>query len=262
MKSFQKAIFPSLFIAFATSSGYMAYKMIVKVPTEVIVLLGLSESSDKYNTLMYYFLQNSVWGLAVVLLGLLMTAYLLITKNKDEQTNVIYVEKIITKNAQNDTQSQVLLEPDELFIQNLKQELSAYTKDLDKAKILLTQLANYLEAAMGAVYRAEHRPQERHIEFMTGYAYHIPDSDTLKFEFGEGLTGQVAKEQRPLHLAQVPQGYTQVQSGLGSASANALLIVPIINQYKQTQYIIELAAFLPFEKTNEMLVQRAGELLL
>jgi len=62
---------------------------------------------------------------------------------------------------------------------------------------------------------------------------------------GDGITGQVAKNKRPEYIQSIAEGYIPVVSGLGSASASNLLIMPFVKG-NETVGIIELAAFEEF----------------
>lgn len=258
-KQYKNAIFPSLFIAFVTCSGYLIYSILLKVPHEVMVILGLNESSEKYDLLTAYLFNSTFWiAIAVMLCGLAMTSYLLMNSKTEEKANVIYVEKTVNKNSVENTQNQAQLDTDEQFLLDLTTQIRKFDSQIEKSQFLLSVLAKHFEACMGAIYLGHHKTQERYLEFLCGYAYQIPDSQKLRLEFGEGLTGQVAKEKNVLRLSHVPMSYSDIKSGLGQAAATSLLIVPIINSYEQTQYVIELAAFKEFSVMSEQLVKRAG----
>jgi len=76
----------------------------------------------------------------------------------------------------------------------------------------------------------------------------------LVYEFGEGLAGQVAKEGKSINITNVPQGYITVLSGLGSASPNALAIVPV-QSADQVVGVLEVASFRPFSRSDENYLQ-------
>jgi signal transduction histidine kinase/CheY-like chemotaxis protein/CHASE3 domain sensor protein len=87
---------------------------------------------------------------------------------------------------------------------------------------VLQFLADYLNAHVGAVYVAESDGRFRRA---AGYAL-APGSDGDVLRPGDGLLGQAAKEQRALHVANVPPGYLTVASSLGRATPQELLVAP------------------------------------
>lgn len=128
-------------------------------------------------------------------------------------------------------------------------EVMASVKDTssveDFTKALIWKLAKDLEAVQGAFFKTKEENDIRYIVFVSGYAYHLPDSKEVVFEFGEGLSGQVAKSGKPISISKVPDGYIKVVSGLGQASPSTMLIYPIINEEK-VEGVIELAGFKEF----------------
>ncbi len=88
---------------------------------------------------------------------------------------------------------------------------------------VLQTLARYIDAQSGLFY-VEEGGQFRRLA-----SYAVPANtitpDVIKP--GEGLIGQVAKDNMPISLADVPPGYLTIGSGLGSSLPRNLLIVPI-----------------------------------
>ena len=71
-----------------------------------------------------------------------------------------------------------------------------------------------------------------------GYALSIGESTVIKYEIGEGLIGQSAASGNTLYVDDVPDGYIKIVSGLGSASPQHLLIVPVKkNKLQDTIYL-------------------------
>ncbi|KRE92714.1 hypothetical protein ASG89_32870 [Paenibacillus sp. Soil766] len=80
------------------------------------------------------------------------------------------------------------------------------------------------------------------------------------FHIGEGLIGQCAIEKRIVHLTHVPETYIRLKSGLGSASAQSVLIVPIIHN-QEVIAIMELASFDKFTSLQLSLLDDILEVL-
>ena len=86
----------------------------------------------------------------------------------------------------------------------------------------LNVVAAYLGAAVGTVYVVEGRGRYRRV---AGYGTPA-ESAAGDADAGDGLIGQAARENRVLHVTNVPAGYLPVTSGLGQASPAELLVAP------------------------------------
>lgn len=124
----------------------------------------------------------------------------------------------------------------------------------------LSTACKELEASQAAVYVATVRDDKRMIQLVSGYALSLPESQTLVYEFGEGLAGQVAREGTRINISNVPQGYITVLSGLGSASPNALIIIPVQLEGKVVG-VLEVASFREFSAADENYLQALAGLL-
>ncbi len=146
------------------------------------------------------------------------------------------------------------------FIHNLKLKLNSTESLYDFSRIFIWSLAKYFDASQGAFFVTKEKDGIRYLDFTAGYAYHIPDSETITFEFGEGLSGQVAKSGKLINLTTVPEGYITILSGLGSASPKAMLIFPIVYNSK-VEAVFELASFKKFEEEDvKLILQTCNEL--
>jgi putative methionine-R-sulfoxide reductase with GAF domain len=88
------------------------------------------------------------------------------------------------------------------------------------------------------------------LNYLSGYACINENVETLTFEIGEGLPGQVAYDRKPINLKDVPDGYIVVQTGLGQASPNSLLIFPVCHN-NTLHGVIELSSFQNFTPEDE-----------
>lgn len=84
------------------------------------------------------------------------------------------------------------------------------------------------------------------------YAF-FAETEPLPFVEGEGLTGQVVKNMKPMTITELSEKYLTILSGLGTSSPSNLIILPVINDSK-TIGIIELASFIKLDiKENELM---------
>jgi len=130
----------------------------------------------------------------------------------------------------------------------------------DKHTATLTAICKKVEAGQGAIYLTKESKESRIVELYTSYAFHIAESETLSFTFGEGLIGQVAVEGNTLVIDEVPDNYINIVSGLGSASPKHLLITPLTTG-KKIIGVVELASFTPFSKEEEKWIKESLNLL-
>jgi len=104
---------------------------------------------------------------------------------------------------------------------------------------LLINVSKPLEIVQGVAYIWD--KEKQHFRIISTYAYYTDKTDRT-FEIGEGIPGQVAKDQKLLTLDNVPDNYIQVVSGLGNSSPKHLVEIPLVDN-KQTLAILELASF-------------------
>jgi len=104
-------------------------------------------------------------------------------------------------------------------------------------KLLLKNLARELELMSGIFYM-------EHKEVFKAEATYAMASTTEPYTFksGEGLSGQVAKNQQLMVLTHLPEGHLQVYSGLGKAPPAYLAIVPLVHKGK-TMAVIECSGY-------------------
>jgi putative methionine-R-sulfoxide reductase with GAF domain len=119
---------------------------------------------------------------------------------------------------------------------------------------VIVSISNELNSVQSAYYEATTIGAKRVLKLAASFAYHVPDSQEVIFEFGEGLCGQVAKDGRLVNLKDVPDGYITVLSGLGKSTPGHLIIAPI-KSGENILGVLELASFKAFDKDDEELIQ-------
>jgi CheY-like chemotaxis protein len=119
---------------------------------------------------------------------------------------------------------------------------------------VLRFLAEYLEAQAGALFVEETGA------FLLRGRYAIPPGSRLReqFTFGEGLLGQAARDQRPVVVNDVPEGYLAIGSGLGSGLPRHLLIGPLVAD-RRVQAVVELGFVQPVDSVELELLERLSE---
>ncbi len=223
--------------------------------THVISLMDVKELSPVLSEL--YILTGIVFvlGFSAILL-------LIFTKSNGSDNNVVYIEKFKeSKKDQNDSKQKdattIALETE------LSEIIAAVEKEKDakkKAELLLSLLSKKLESSQAAVYKAGKAEGKNIISLFASYAFVLPESQTISYEFGEGLAGQVAKEKRLINISDVPEGYISILSGLGESKPAHLVICPIQKE-DQLVGVAEIASFKAFSKHDEKLIAKAFEMI-
>jgi signal transduction histidine kinase/HAMP domain-containing protein/CheY-like chemotaxis protein len=129
-------------------------------------------------------------------------------------------------------------------------------------QLIMSEVTPVVSAQHGALFLAEQTGSGSEVELRpyAGYAYKPRAGSEGVFALGEGLVGQAAMEARPIRLTDVPRGYITVGSGLGEASAAAVLVMPIMFE-EQVLGVLELAALRPFTEVNEAFLDQLAETL-
>lgn len=119
---------------------------------------------------------------------------------------------------------------------------------------IISELVSYLTANQGELYFLEESDEgERYLNLEATYAFErrriIEKKIHIDGRFGEGLLGQAYLLGETIYLNDVPDGYTEITSGLGDSTPRSVLIVPLkINE--EVEGVLEIASFkeiLPFE---------------
>ncbi|MDQ3393520.1 MAG: GAF domain-containing protein, partial [Bacteroidota bacterium] len=111
---------------------------------------------------------------------------------------------------------------------------------------VISHLVKYLGANQGAIFimNAENE-NEKYLELKGCYAYEKKKFIEKKIMKGQGLIGQAVVEKEVIHLTEIPQEYIQITSGLGEATPNSIVIVPL-KMEDEVIGAIEIATFYKF----------------
>jgi signal transduction histidine kinase/DNA-binding response OmpR family regulator/CHASE3 domain sensor protein len=112
-------------------------------------------------------------------------------------------------------------------------ELSARSAGHNTARPLseavLDYVARYLEASVGAMYI---RDEQGALRRSGTYGFPPDEPSGMIFRGAESLVGQAAQENRVIALAEVPQDYIKINSGLGQSAPRNVLIAPFSHEGK------------------------------
>ncbi len=124
----------------------------------------------------------------------------------------------------------------------------------------LNEICKNLEAGVGAFYVVRKDQDKKVLQMNATYAMSLAESQRPTYEFGEGLVGQVAVEQKPIKLDDIPEGYIKIISGLGSASPTHVLIIPV-KFGNELCGVVEIASFTTFTEQHVKAVTDAFEII-
>ncbi|MBN1415380.1 MAG: PAS domain S-box protein [Bacteroidales bacterium] len=120
-------------------------------------------------------------------------------------------------------------------------------------------LTKYLGAIQGGFYMLDDTDENnRFFDLKAFFAYDRKKFTDQKVQWGDGLIGTAAKEQKTVYITQVPESYINVTSGLGQSNPKCLLIVPIQRE-NEIHGVIELASLNPMEAHQVTLVEKVAE---
>lgn len=128
----------------------------------------------------------------------------------------------------------------------LNEQMRGEQEVITLAKNIITFLTPYVEAQVGVFYLwetvQEGNHEISHLKLVASYAYTHRKGLPTEFQLGEGLIGQAALEQQIILVTDVPDDYIHIESGLGEAVPQNILVMPFL--YENTvKGVIEFGSF-------------------
>jgi signal transduction histidine kinase/HAMP domain-containing protein len=129
------------------------------------------------------------------------------------------------------------------------------------AELIMDELAPLVGAQHGTFFLAEPGPDgETQLRLIAGYGLRADKTAAIQYQLGQSLIGQVARSKRSVVVANLPEGYVKISSGLGDAPPANLAIVPILFE-DQVLGVIELASFTAFSQVQTDFLEQLTETL-
>ncbi len=128
------------------------------------------------------------------------------------------------------------------------------------AELIMDELAPLVGAQHGTFFLSETAGGDTQLRLIAGYGLRADKEAPLQYRLGQSLIGQVAKSKRSIVVADLPEGYVKISSGLGEASPSSLAVLPILFE-DQVLGVIELAAFTPFTQVQTDFLGQLAETL-
>jgi signal transduction histidine kinase/CheY-like chemotaxis protein/HAMP domain-containing protein len=128
------------------------------------------------------------------------------------------------------------------------------------ADLIMDELAPLVGAQHGTFFLAEMASGDTRLRLIAGYGLRADKDAPLQYRLGQSLIGQVAKSKRSIVVADLPEGYVKISSGLGEASPANLAVLPILFE-DQVLGVIELASFTTFTPVQTDFLEQFTETL-
>ena len=128
------------------------------------------------------------------------------------------------------------------------------------AELIMDELAPLVGAQHGTFFLSETDDGDTRLRLIAGYGLRADKEAPLQYRLGQSLIGQVAKSKRSIVVADLPQGYVKISSGLGEASPSNLAVLPILFE-DQVLGVIELASFTAFTPVQTDFLEQLTETL-
>jgi len=197
----------------------------------------------------------------IILLATVIFAFHLLEERKVLLPHESEEEALKSKKPVPDQSAESIKTPFEVDVDEIAENIIPRIKSKesieDFSETILQNLVKHFDFVQGIIYLKDSKTME--FRSVSSYAY-TSDSDPAPFKAGEGIPGQVAKNKAMVNITSIPEGYLQVQSGLGSSSPDNLLIIPLLLN-KETIGIIELASFHSLDKETEWAFKNLAKII-
>jgi CheY-like chemotaxis protein/HAMP domain-containing protein/putative methionine-R-sulfoxide reductase with GAF domain len=131
----------------------------------------------------------------------------------------------------------------------LNNKMRGIQDPLQLAQNVISYLAKYLNAQIGAVYLSNGSKDEQVFSQVGSFAFTTRKNISNHFKMGEGIVGQAALEKQPILLTDVPDDYIHINSALGNTPPKNILVYPFIYE-GEVKGIIELGSLDKFSKRH------------
>ncbi|MCA9523797.1 MAG: GAF domain-containing protein, partial [Myxococcales bacterium] len=107
---------------------------------------------------------------------------------------------------------------------------------------VIREIAETLDAKIGAFYAMAEHGGERELRLLGSYAYTRRKNLSSRFAIGEGLVGQAALERQPIVIRNAPEDYLTIASGLGEGRPHFICVTPFEHD-DDVKGVIEVGSF-------------------
>jgi len=126
------------------------------------------------------------------------------------------------------------------------------------ARLIMSELTPLVDAHHGVFYIADTSTGDFKLNLQSSYGFKERKHMSNSFFLGESLVGQCALEKKSILLTKVPADYIQINSGLGEAPPQTIIVLPVLFE-GEIMAIIELASFQSFSQIHRMFLDQLME---
>jgi signal transduction histidine kinase/HAMP domain-containing protein/CheY-like chemotaxis protein len=128
------------------------------------------------------------------------------------------------------------------------------------AELIMDELAPLVGAQHGTFFISEPVNGDTQLRLIAGYGLLADRAAPIQYRLGQSLIGQAARSKRSIVVANLPEGYVTISSGLGEAPPANLAVLPILFE-DQVLGVIELASFTKFSPVQTDFLEQLTETL-
>ncbi len=137
--------------------------------------------------------------------------------------------------------------------------MSGEQEPVTLAKDVMTYIARYVGAQVGALYLADRAEDKGPVLKLTAsYAYTKRRGQHNAYRLGESLVGQAALEQERIIYSNVPDDYTCISSGLGETVPQTIVVMPFTYE-GDVKGVFELGSSTPFRRRQLEFLEQVSE---
>ncbi len=126
---------------------------------------------------------------------------------------------------------------------------------LPLTQLVITYLANYLNAQVGSFYLRE----GQQLRLVSSYAFKKRNNNDSVFEFGEGLIGQAALEQQSILYSEMndEQSPLVINNGLNESSPTDIFVLPLVHE-ERVEAVLALGVNRKYSQIELEFLERAA----
>jgi signal transduction histidine kinase/ActR/RegA family two-component response regulator/HAMP domain-containing protein len=113
------------------------------------------------------------------------------------------------------------------------------------AQLIMSELTPLVDAQHGAFYVLDADAGEPQLQLVASYGFGGRKGLANSYRLRESLIGQCAFEKKRILLAEVPENFICIATGMGEAPARSVIVLPVLFE-GETKAVIELASFKAF----------------
>jgi len=126
------------------------------------------------------------------------------------------------------------------------------------ARLIMSELTPLVDAHHGVFYISDLSSGEILLKLQSSYGFKERKHVSNSFGLGESLVGQCALERKSILLSKVPGDYIQINSGLGEAPPQTIIVLPVLFE-GEIMAVIELASFQSFSQIHRTFLDQLME---